>query len=465
MPPPAPSRRLIAALACVLALTASRAARAQGDAYKRHMDVGVRLFTIKDYAAAAAEFQAAYDARPSANPLVNIALCDKELFHYPEAIAALITALAKHGDTMDPADKAAAEQAIKEMRALLGTVTVTVQPSSATVYVDGEATKIDQPIPLGPGKHQITARAEGYAPAEQPVKVASGSEEAVALVLVAEKGPVHIEAPNPRMVLSVDDLPVGTGTWSGMLAPGQHVVKMDGVDGQPPYAMTITVHAGVPLDVRRGVGGVPLVAVKREEPKQRGPYVLGLGSVLFAGVHAQYFSTISVSLQTDYGAGYGLRAGYQVNKTAGFDLTYEHSSIFTYTSGDASSYRIVSDRLAVTLRLISPGRMLRFVGNFGGGFVGDGMSFYLGNDVLPHCNATCPLQGYVYGVDAFALAEAGVELDLNHVLLDFVGEGQFQSTGNLTGPANAPAAMQTSLFGSKPLVDYGPAVRIGYRFW
>ena len=66
VPPSAPSRRVVAALACVLALTASSAARAQGDPYKRHMDNGVRLYTDRNYAAAVVEFQAAYDARPSA---------------------------------------------------------------------------------------------------------------------------------------------------------------------------------------------------------------------------------------------------------------------------------------------------------------------------------------------------------------------------------------------------------------
>jgi tetratricopeptide (TPR) repeat protein len=157
LPSPVPSRRVAAALAFVIALAASGAAQAQapattGDTYKQHMANGVKLYTDHDYAAAVAEFQAAYEAKPSANPLVNIALCDKEMFHYPEAIGVLITALARHGDGMDAADKAAAEQAISEMHALLGKVTVTVQPPGAKVLVDGEEVKIDRPIELGPGK-------------------------------------------------------------------------------------------------------------------------------------------------------------------------------------------------------------------------------------------------------------------------------------------------------------------------
>ena len=77
---------------------------------------------------------------------------------------------------------------------------------------------------------------------------------------------------------------------------------------------------------------------------------------------------------------------------------------------------------------------------------GDGVCYFFGSGEHP-------------GVDAFALAEAGVEIDLDHVLIDFCGEGQIQSTGNMTGVAQRP------IFGAVPLINWGPALRIGYRFW
>ena len=92
------------------------------------MENGVKLFQDTNFAAALAEFQAAYDAKPSANPLLNVALCEKALFRYPRAIAALEKALALYGGAMDPGDKKASEDAVRAMRALLGTVTVTVTP-------------------------------------------------------------------------------------------------------------------------------------------------------------------------------------------------------------------------------------------------------------------------------------------------------------------------------------------------
>jgi hypothetical protein len=457
----------------LLAATASPAARAEADAYKRHMDNGVKLYADKNYPAAIAEFQAAYDAKPNPNPLVNIALCDKEMFRYPQAIAVLEKALATHGDAMDAADKKEAQEAIKEMRALLGRVKVNVAPPDATLIVDGEEVSAAEPLSLGPGKHAIAARAEGYAGAQQTVTVVSGAEQALSFTLVAEKGRVTIEAPDPRTSIAIDDRPVGHGGWSGMLAPGRHVVRLMSPD-EPAYSMEISVAAGVPLVVGKGVGGVPILPPKQEDPVRRGFYVLGIGSMLFAATHPpdfpgpMYGGTVS---KPDYGAGYGVRAGFQVNKVAGFDATYEHSSIFTYAASSGSSsdtpyYRIIANRVAVALRLVSAGDTVRFVGTFGGGFTYDDMTVSLPtslcptvSDPRPPCYLVGPASNEHRGFDAFALAEAGMELDIDRVLLDFGAEAQLQSTGNLTGVANK------GLFGSLPLINGGPAIRVGYRFW
>jgi hypothetical protein len=458
-----PSRRAAAALAFALAVVVAGAVRAQGDPYRLHMDNGVKLYSDRNYPAAVVEFEAAYEARPSANPLMNIALCDKEMFHYARAITALEAALLKHGDSMDAGDKKAAEDAIKEMRALLGTATVTVRPPTATLLVDGDelpAGAADHPLALGPGVHKITARAEGYATAEQTVTVASGREQTVTMTLIPERGLVTIEAPDPRTSIAVDARPVGNGAWSGLLTPGQHIVQMYGATGQP-YSMQIVVVAGVPLDVRKDVGGVPLPPLKKDDPHVSGVYLFGLASMLFGVTHPPAFGPVDTP---DYGAGYGLRAGFQVNKRAGFELSYEHSSIFTYAQSDATSvsyYRVIADRLTVGLRLITPGKLVRFVGTLGGGFVHNQVMF-----CMPQCKEgassflTQPGDNHV-GFDALAIVEAGLEVDIDHVLVDFVAEGEIQSTGNLAAGMNNDQA----IFGSLPLINAGPAVRIGYRFW
>ena len=467
------SPRVAAAFALVLALLASGAAGAQVDPYKQHMENGVKLYADRNFAAAVAEFQAAYDARPSPNPLVNIALCDKEMFRYPQAIAALETALAKHGDAMDAGDRKASEEAIREMRGLLGSVVVALSPPGATLLVDGEelpAGAAARPILLGPGTHKIAARAEGHTAAEQSVSVASGGTQAVSFALVPEKSTVTIEAPEPQATISVDDHAVGTGAWTGLLSPGSHVVQMVAPGGEP-YRTTIVVTAGVPLQVRKGQGGIPMLVPHADDPRRRGFYVMALGSMLFAATHPPNFP--GTLQQPDYGAGYGLRAGFQVNRIAAFEASYEHSSIFTYTqpidplsSAPVDFYRIIANRFALGLRLISTGKLLRFVGSFGGGFVLDDFSVNKGSPNAMSCGDNNGMSfcyffgsGDHSGIDAFALAEVGLEVDLDHVLIDFSAEGQLQSTGNMTGVGQRP------LFGALPLINFGPALRVGYRFW
>jgi len=124
--------------------------------------------------------------------------------------------------------------------------------------------------------------------------------------------------------------------------------------------------------------------------------------------------------------------------------------------------------VALGLRLISPGKVWRFVGTLGGGFVVDGVVF--GKDVVKYaCNpptgsTVCPLQGGPGGIDAFALMEAGVELDVDRVLIDLGIEAQFQSTGNLSTTGGS-LSTTTGIYGAVPIVNIGPAFRVGYRFW
>jgi Tetratricopeptide repeat/PEGA domain len=189
----------LVALAAVVSFGAPRLALAQSDAYKQHLDNGVKLYQDQNYQGAIVEFEAAYQERPKASPLVNLALCYKKLFKYPKAIATLETALAKHGDTMEASDKQAARDAIAEMKQLLGYASVRVSPPGATVTVDGEAASgevLSKPIPLAPGQHTFGASMPGYVAAQQQVTIASGEQpQAVTLTLARISG----TAPPPEV--------------------------------------------------------------------------------------------------------------------------------------------------------------------------------------------------------------------------------------------------------------------------
>lgn len=168
-------------------LTASAPARADEEAYKQHMAAGAKLLEEENHAAARAEFEAAYRAEPKGAALVNVAACEKALFRYPQAIAALEQALRDHRATLDEADRKAAEASLADLKAQLGFVQIILVPADATLRIDGE----DQPkgvaqrtIPLAPGSHRLEARMAGHTPAGQTITIASGETGAVKLRLV-----------------------------------------------------------------------------------------------------------------------------------------------------------------------------------------------------------------------------------------------------------------------------------------
>lgn len=480
-------------LATGIALAPS-SALAQVDPYKQHMDNGIKLYQDNNYLAAIVEFQAAYQIKPKASPLVNIALCHKARFNYPKAIEALETALQKHGDTMDAADKPAAEGAVKDMRALLAYVEVKLSPPGATLLVDDEvlpAGAAAKPVPLGPGTHRIGARAEGFAYAEQSVTLASGERTAVKLTLVADKGWVTVQAPSPRMSIAIDQRAVGTGQWAGMLSPGTHLIQVYGTGGRP-FTAQIFVIAGQPLNVRSGAGGsqmpiltAPLPPVlpppKKEPPPppptRRGYYGFVLGSLLWPVTHPPSFPPHD---KQSFGAEYGLRLGYQVNTYAGFDFMYQHSSITTRGSKEPknysdSFYQVTSDRLAIGLRLLSSGKTVRLAGAIGGGPIFDGFTFSLKSAAIAECfrrsdPSPCPLVAQdtaadsivtskfqTTAINAFLYLEGGIEVDLDHVLINLTVESQFQVTGGIVNGAG--------IYDSQSLIRVGPALRVGYRFW
>jgi len=152
--------------------------------YKRHLDLGVKLFNDRNFGAAVAEFEAAYRAEPKANPLINIALSQKAQFQYPAAIATLEKALSEHGDTMSEKDRSATGRAILEMKSLLAHLRLEISPAHATVTVDGARIESAQSaaLPVGPGTHHILVTAEGYQAESRSVTVASGDRDVLVQV-------------------------------------------------------------------------------------------------------------------------------------------------------------------------------------------------------------------------------------------------------------------------------------------
>src|SRR5262249_38659835 len=148
------ARRLALALALTAATTAlgeESAARGQAST---HFRAGVRQFEGGDAAAALVEFRAAYNAMPSYEVLYNIALCERALSRYGEALADFQRYL-REGGTRVPGDRrAAVADEIAQILARTAEVDVAVAGAPATVSVDGEQVGVTPlpPLVLGPGR-------------------------------------------------------------------------------------------------------------------------------------------------------------------------------------------------------------------------------------------------------------------------------------------------------------------------
>jgi hypothetical protein len=492
------SRFVARAAACaaisVIALSASAqpAGPKPGEAdpaeaeYTQHMNNGVTLFQLKHYGPAIVEFEAAYKAKPKAAPLVNEALCYREQMKYPEAVAALEKALSQHADTLDAANEKAAEQAILEMRPLIAYVELDVQPSDARVTLDGDdLPRTSWPsVQVSPNEHTIEASRDGYATESAKLTIASGEHKHVTISLKHETGTLHVLARKKDGTIEIDGKVVGAGEWSGPLDAGEHSVRLAG----EPDPITIKIAAGSSTTLDRS--HPPDAAKPAPKPKtpplapkrDMGFYLFVEGGLLYPTRLPEAFQEHAVSLNlaeaaNNFGALGGVRLGYRVNTFAGFEGMFQYSNVTggrhedPSAKSDPAEYSFSSWRFGPMLRLMSPGKIVRFVGTLGGGFAVHSIRFrHTETDagcLVDVSSASSPNQcASGWGVDFFASTDAGVEFSLDGVLLGaslaLVVDGtkgtvDFGDHGGL--PNVAPPYANDSL----PFI--GPEAHFGYAFW
>ncbi|HET7505077.1 MAG TPA: hypothetical protein VFK02_28860 [Kofleriaceae bacterium] len=183
---------------------------------ERHFQSGVALFKESKYAEALAEFERAYEVSPQPLVLYNIAGCHRELSHYREAVDYYRRFLAEGKDKAKPERLAAAQKELDAILARIARVTVTVSPGvqGVTLSLDGAPLdKPEMPLILPPGEHKLTAHAEGKRDSERSLRVASGDEIAVELVLseppaappTATQGPGVAERMEPEPAVAPDE--------------------------------------------------------------------------------------------------------------------------------------------------------------------------------------------------------------------------------------------------------------------
>jgi tetratricopeptide (TPR) repeat protein len=151
----------------------SAPARAADDEARKHFNAGIALVQKHDFAAALVELQASYDDKPLPETLFDIALCERELGRYADALAKLRRYLA----SLAPTDENQAK--IREAQALIAQTEAQLPPPAP-----------EAPPPPAPEVHAPPAPPPLVSPPVSP------PPEAPTVVATVEPPPVH----RPRLV-------------------------------------------------------------------------------------------------------------------------------------------------------------------------------------------------------------------------------------------------------------------------
>jgi hypothetical protein len=435
------------ALALLVALSGRPAFADNEEEGKRHFRAGVALYQGGNYTGALAEFQASQQLRPTASALQNIALCQKALFRYVEAIETLESLQKDYGEKLPAAEKKAVRDAIDEMRQRVATVVVSVSPPNATLSVDGRAVPggAERKVQLDVGEHMFEAEAPGHRPYAKRVGFAA-AERRLEIALTPELGTLTVRADDEGAAINVDGTTRGHGSWTGQVSAGvKHTVTVF-----KPGKQTVTLEALVgpgekqelKAQLAAGAGGpAPYVyAPPPEKAPRTGAYGFLLASTYIVTNHPDFYGVPKDSNVSIDGAYFGLRGGYRLTSNFGLEGSFEAGAHAVgpgcYSRGvesindctesesaadDEPTYRLVGRRVGAHARVWVPfTQEFSLVGTAGLGAVHHRLS--LGPSASGDLGAV-----RANAWNGFVMLEGGAEFYVRHVLIDLVivvvGEG------------------------------------------
>ena len=224
---------------------------------KRHFEQGLALYQDGNYGGALAELKAARELGGGPTVLYNMGLTYQALFRYGEAVDTLQLYLveAARAGKLDRERKEAVEKVIAELGALIGTLTISVEPNGARVFIDDRPIDlvVGAPVRVVSGTHIVRATIEGYIPAQQEITIAGSRSLDVAFKLKRIAEPVVPATPPPttgRLRVSCSEANVSLGldnAWRGQapleteLDPGPHrlaLVKWGYIPAQSDILIT-----------------------------------------------------------------------------------------------------------------------------------------------------------------------------------------------------------------------------------
>ena len=195
-------RRCLLALSYWFITSAALAQTAANEGTKQeasaHFRQGVELFREGAYRAALVELRRAYDVFPDYRVLYNIGQTELQIGAYVEAIRDFESYLQKGGLDISDERRASVEADVASLRRRVGTLAISVNESSADVYLDGVRvglSPLPTTLPVSAGRHLVRVSAEDGTTASRIVDVAGGDFHELELELVHRPEPIARELP------------------------------------------------------------------------------------------------------------------------------------------------------------------------------------------------------------------------------------------------------------------------------
>ena len=404
---------------------------------RTHFRAGVKLYKDHDYAGALAEFEASYTAKPGPGSLQNVALCQKELRRYAEAVDSLTRLLAEHGRELTDVEREDAQSAKAELEALVGTVRLEVTPADADLTLDGEPfVPVERagPVRVNVGEHTFAATAPGYSPSSRTVSVASGAREVV-------------------VALTLEP------------APGSHAAAVAGKPEPPASPATPPAASGTP-------------APARLRPAL-GWYAMGSAGAYVATAAPFRFDLSDASSHL---FGFGLRGGRRIRPPVAVEALVAYSALKVKNACDSRrgevsdppiacgtpeaaaldvSYTLRSVRFGPNVALMTTGSRFRLLGGLGLGVVWHELR-------CEGCGGG--VEEKSSGVDGYFLAELGAGANARHMVMALALQTIIDGTKNMIGGRNlgteaAPIQEDAYARSNRTVAYVGLELRLGWSEW
>jgi hypothetical protein len=223
----------IALLSWVVSWALASSARAedpQSAAYTDAIQLGVTEFEQRNFAEARAHFTRAHALSPSARTLRGLGMAEFELKNYGESTTYLEQALSSTVRPLEGDMRDATENLLRLARGYVTRLALQLTPASASVVVDGVATRLalDGSLLLDVGDHVLEVSAPGHMSERRQIKAHGGDEARLSIGLRPLAGPRDAAGRerklyrNPWLWTAVGVVVVGaaTGTAVGLSSGG-----------------------------------------------------------------------------------------------------------------------------------------------------------------------------------------------------------------------------------------------------